>query len=272
MSHGNRKTIENEGFRAFQEYIASCTVLIWSEKDGFQHGSGVAVRYAEQDYILTAAHVLEGEPDNNKILVVGRPDAPLKEVDKGDLEDAVFRGTYGRIESSTAKWISIIDRMIHGKGEDIAALKVQNAKESLPNTVFHDLSGQEEHEISDGVFVYIYGYPGELAQQVELRKTGQQGPMVFLHLEERKIKAIPDALDELDPDTHFVTDFSFDENTCDPHGMSGCGIWSFPKFNEEELWLPNLSKLLGIQSGWYRDSKLLAAVRIKQVWDLLDRL
>ena len=44
---------------AFSEYITSCTAIVTSDDDGFDHGSGVAVQYKGKEYILTAAHVLK---------------------------------------------------------------------------------------------------------------------------------------------------------------------------------------------------------------------
>src|SRR5437870_5705113 len=90
LDQTNMIDIEREGFKALDEYLASCTVIITSEAKDFNHGTGVAVRYGNQDYILTAAHVLKGEPDNKEIMLLGRPNASLKEaVQKKQIPDAI---------------------------------------------------------------------------------------------------------------------------------------------------------------------------------------
>ena len=139
LSGNEMLNIENEGFRAVCEYLASCTVTITSETVGFQHGSGVAVRYGDQHYILTAAHVLEQEPDNEKIMVIARPDTPLKEMDKNELKGSVLTGSNGPFAYSSAIHIRITHRLVNNDGVDIAALKIEDAESSLPHTVFHDL-------------------------------------------------------------------------------------------------------------------------------------
>ena len=40
---------------AFSEYITSCTVIVTSDEHGFDHGSGVAVRYKGKEYIRNVA-------------------------------------------------------------------------------------------------------------------------------------------------------------------------------------------------------------------------
>ena len=63
------KDIDKEACKALQEYFASCSVIISSKTPGFEHGTGVAVKYRNESYILTAAHVLQQEPINENILV-----------------------------------------------------------------------------------------------------------------------------------------------------------------------------------------------------------
>jgi len=59
--------IDAEAQKAISEYFASCSVVVTSETSGFEHGTGVAVSYNNKNYILTAAHVLENEPENGKL-------------------------------------------------------------------------------------------------------------------------------------------------------------------------------------------------------------
>lgn len=270
LSRSDMIDIDNEGCNALQEYLASCTVIITSEAGGFEHGTGVAVRYDNQDYILTADHVLTGEPDDDKIMIVGRPAAPIQEVKKDHLHGAVFGASQKPVTFSAATHITITQRLAGKVGEDIAALKLQDAKTYLPHTIFHDLSDQGETHIDVGAIVHLFGFPGELAQQVKHRVTKQSGAAAFPYFAQQKIGQLCAAPDKLDSSLHFVTDFTYDDTTCDPKGMSGCGVWSIPQIEKGKLWLPSKSQLLGIQSGVYRKAGLVVVVRIERVLDLLS--
>jgi len=267
---------DEEGSKALQHYYASCSVVINSKTPGFEHGTGVAVRFNGQDYIVTAAHVLKNEPRNEKLLIIGRPDSNLKEVEKHELPRAFFDGTHGRINSSTGTHVTITDRLARKELGDIAALKVQNTNATLPHTVFHDLSAQRETDIPEGKPVVVCGFPGELALHAQHRMTGQIGVAVFTYFAWQHIVALPQSSDQLDPcnpfdaNIDFITDFILENDTCDPKGMSGGGAWTIPKIKEGEVWSPRRTQLLGIQSGFYRRSKLLRLVRVERVLDLLS--
>lgn len=260
--------IAEEALNALDEYTGSCTVILTSTNPMAQHGSGVAVIFRGQHYILTAAHVLREEPDNEKLRVIGRPDGPLHFLrGKQGLAEAISRRTHIP-NFSSATPISIDDRLSH-EGEDIAALKVQNPTAVLPYTVFHDLSGQGEPQLSVGQIVTIFGFPGELAKHYEQTTTGRRGWAAFPHVTMQPIKDVAGAPKRLDPTVDLVTDFDYPEDQCDPRGMSGCGAWSIPGATKGEIWSAGKAQLLGILIGHYRDSKLLRFVRIERVVRLL---
>ena len=83
--------IEDEGYKATQEYLASCTVCTTGTCETFEHGTGVAVSFRGKRYILTAGHNTEDEPDDNKILMIGRTNAPLVDVPKDKLSEQFLR-------------------------------------------------------------------------------------------------------------------------------------------------------------------------------------
>lgn len=269
LGRSERAWIEDEGYKALVEYMHSCTVTITSENKDFEHGTGVSVKYSNKNYIFTAAHVLAQEPDNEKILLIGKSDAPLIHVDKDSLPRAAFAGTHGRPSFASPSNVNIEERILGDSSEDIAALKVKNIDESLPYTIFHNIYTQGATKITTGEIVHICGFPGELAQQVEHRETKQRGATVFFHNEQREIKQISAAPYKLNPKIYFVTDFTIDEGTCNPKGMSGCGIWSIPKFKKGKVWSSNESQLLGIQSSFFPESELLKAIKIERLLRLL---
>jgi len=260
--------IADQLLKALDEYTASCTVIIASTNPSVNHGSGVAVKYGDEQYILTAAHVLRNEPDNANIKILGRPDGPLQLLrGKQEFEEALAKGTYTPVFSSSTS-ISIGDRLSHD-GDDIAALRVENLNKYLPHTLLHKLSAHEDTQISIGEAVSIFGFPGELAKHYERKSTGQRGWAAFPHVTVQTIKDISAAPERLDASRDLITDFDYPEDKCDPHGMSGCGAWRIPNAKKEEIWSAHRSQLLGIEIGHYETSHLLRFVRIERVLRLL---
>ncbi len=265
--------IDEQGAKAIQHYLASSSVAINSQTPGFEHGTGVAVRYMGENYIVTADHILRKEPRDEKLLIIGRPDFALREVEKSEIPNAFFRGTHGPIRSSTGTQVTITRRLTTKKIGDIAAIKIKDAQQYLPHTVFHDLSNQGEINISEGTPVVICGFPGEFTLHAQHTVTGQHGIAIFTGFAWQSIVALPESLDlsnPMDPKIDFVTDFSL-RASWDPKGMSGGGAWAIPKTKNRELWFPSQAKLLGIQSGFYRNNSLLRLTRIECVLDLLSQ-
>lgn len=264
----NTNEVETVALDALDEYVASCTVAIASINGEVEHGSGVAVKFNDQCYILTAAHVLKGEPDNERIRIVGRPDGPLQMLrGKQELKDAIRLKTH-RPAFASATAVCIIDRLTH-ELDDIAALKVHNPIADLPRTIFHDLSVYKDSDTAVGTAVTIYGFPGELAQHYEQRLAGRSGWAAFPHITIEEIKDISSAPEKLQPSIDLITSFDYPEETCNPRGMSGCGAWSFPGAQKGQLWHAGMSQLLGILIGHYRDAKILRFVRSGRVQRLL---
>ena len=261
--------IDNQAFNALQEYLASRTVVITSKTPTFQHGTGVAIKFRGNDYILTAGHVLKGEPNIENFMVIERPNVPLKDLPKTHIPDAVHGGSHGPIHTSRAKEIQIKHRFVSDKKKDIGVLSVYNASEDLSNTIFQDVSSEPIPEVSVGTVVNIFGVPGELAQTVENKITGEIGAMGFSFLSQEKIKQDSSPIKDYDPNVHFLTSFTEDEYACNPHGMSGCGVWSIPKTENETMWIPNKSRLLGLLTAWHKSSGSLLMVRIETIIDFI---
>lgn len=260
--------IATELLNALDEYTASCTVALASTNSQVEHGSGVAVTLDGQCYILTAAHVVSGEPDDEKIRILARPDGPLRLLrGKQELADAAERGTHGAAFSSATP-IKITGRLSN-VGEDIAALKVQDPNATLPRTIFHDLSVQGEPRIDVGMEVTIFGFPGELAKHYEQQSTRRRGWTVFPHITVEVVEDTSSAPGRLDPSRVLIASFDYPEESCNPRGMSGCGVWSIPTPTKGEIWSAGKTRLLGILRGHYPDAKMLRFARIERVLRLL---
>jgi len=134
--------LQRQYLSAIDEYTGSCTVVITSVNHPGPHGSGVAVTYQGSEYILTAAHILQIEPAKSDLRIIGRPDAPLNIVHgRQELAAELARSSGVRQILSVATAIMITGR-VTAPADDIAALKVDNLRASLPHTIVHDLSRQ----------------------------------------------------------------------------------------------------------------------------------
>lgn len=262
------KEVENQFFAALDEYTCSCTVTITSIDPVTPHGSGVAVKYGDKEFILTAAHVLEDKHDNTKLRILGRPDSPLQMLrGKQELADAIKRDV--PIKFSSAASFAVTRRLV-ADDDDIAALEIINLRTVLPHTILHDLLHQGEVVIATDTPVKIFGFPGELAQTYEHQITKKRGVSVFPHITDQMIVDISRAPGIIDPSIYFLTDFDYPKEQCDPHGLSGCGGWSFPLPSKGQIWLPHSTQLLGVEIGHYESRNVLQFVHINRVLRLLS--
>jgi hypothetical protein len=50
----------------------------------------------------------------------------------------------------------------------------------------------------------------------------------------------------------------------EPHGMSGGGTWRQPRHDQTVLWTPDTLWLVGINTAWFRKSKVLYCTKVDQ--------
>ena len=207
--------IDEQGSKAFQHYLASSSVAINSLTPGFEHGTGVAVRYKVRAlHSHSRPHFGERtarreSSDNWEARLCPKRNR------KTEIPNAFFHGTKGPVRSSTGIHLKITRRLINKRLGDIAAIKVEDVQRYLPHTAFHDLSNQSEINISEGISVVICGFPGEFALHAQHRVTGQYGVAIFLGFAWQKIVSLSSNLDlsnPMDPHIDFLTDFSIPEH------------------------------------------------------------
>jgi hypothetical protein len=215
--------IEKAATVAFSEYITSCTVIVTSTNNTFDHGTGVAVRYRGKSYLLTAAHVLKPLHDNRNLRFIGRPPVPFKNVTMNQLRESSVAESvpFGYSESTSLH----VSKLIFGEAdEDVVAIEINGAHHSLLHTIFHDLTQYEPEHLVVGSVASAFGFPGEIAQQVLHKPADKRGVLAnSLHVD-LEIQDISLAPDKLNPALNFITDYTFDGTECNPKGMSGCGI------------------------------------------------
>jgi hypothetical protein len=99
---------------------------------------------------------------------------------------------------------------------------------------------------------------------------------ILLNVEWRFVVEPVIGLSGFNPTKHFLVDFSEDTHSKGyvtlPAGMSGSGIWMYPAFEQDNVWYSTNMLLVGIQSSWYRQSRLIKGVRIGRLLHLLQAL
>jgi len=266
MAQGKIGIIEDHGGEAIEEAIAYSTIGIASE-DGTTLGTGVAIRYKEYNLIVTARHVLESV-DLDTSWLFPPSHAPLVRAAKKDLPELLARRNRIKIPSTQILISKSAD-------DDLAVLFVDASCLTRQNVRFHELD-DTRNTPEPGVNIVIMGYPGEIAVSPREGPASFEGYEILLNVEWRFVVKPVIGLSGFNPTKHFLVDFSEDTHAkglvAHPAGMSGSGIWTYSAFEQDNVWYSTNMLLVGIQSSWYRQSRLIKGVRIGRLLHLLHAL
>jgi hypothetical protein len=160
--------------------------------------------------------------------------------------------------------------------DDLAVLVIDPSFVPSPHLRFHQI--QDDRRTPDvGSYVVLFGLPSELLRLVgplEEKSTGRMGYMTFGNFEWRTIvKGECHDLENFNPTRHFLIDFYgetiSEEYVTHPGGISGCGVWTYPPITKAEVWDPTKVELVGVQSSWYKERRLMKAIKIERLLALL---
>jgi hypothetical protein len=258
--------IEDHAGEAIEEAIACSTIGIASE-DGTTLGTGVAIRYKGYNLIVTARHVLESV-DLGGRRIIKKKNAPLPREAKKDLPELLAKQSRIKIPSTQI----LISK---SSDDDLAVLFVDASCLTRQNVRFHELD-DTRNTPEPGVIIVIMGYPVENAVSPREEPASCAGYEILLNVEWRFVVEPVIGLSGFNPTKHFLIDFSEDTHSkgyvTHPAGMSGSGIWMYPAFEQDNVWYSTNMLLVGIQSSWYRQSRLIKGVRIGRLLHLLQAL
>lgn len=112
-----------------------------------------------------------------------------------------------------------------------------------------------------------FGWPSEYAKTRQVAKDVVQASL-SLKTHATFIKKPETSLSNYDPNYHFVMMHN-DRQPIHPRGMSGGPIWKII-LPDTVVWNPeDAIELVGVQSGYYEQSKLLKATQIKYVLEVI---
>jgi hypothetical protein len=246
---------------AIEERVAWYTVGIVTgsgERKRQGIGTGAAVRWRGQHYILTAEHVLR-ETDPQDLRFFFRPDNTLRREEREEVMARPGVPTRWLLPPADLQVAApIVDADL-----DLAVIPVRSDLQKSRPVLFFEIDAGRASP-AENTTVITTGFPFDIT-----RLTFKDERVAFTSVVWTEVVPPLDGLDrKYDPNRHFLTPFDVDPPTADPAGFSGAGVW-YRKGDTPGIWHPNLD-LAGVVIGYYRRSRVLQIVRREAVEGFLS--
>ncbi len=229
---------------ALHDYVSNRSVALFlrSRPDELYIASGVCVHIANRYLVATAAHNLEGLELSN-VAVIARGEQfgqPLKVLRMG---------------------------LPNPPDHDIAWLELDPEASRRPRLQFVVLDQFAYlHEEVDCQPCFLQGYPAEKVQKpcdAKQRPFLECDGLLTLSIapsrrHSPRVMGVDIAV-EYPPHDGSVDNLGLPP----PPGVSGGGLWLFPRFDDHPVWSAEKARLVGIARGWWKDDRELLATRIE---------
>src|SRR3989338_4780685 len=248
------------------EAVAKYTILIdvsYASSNYPSWGTGTLFKIKDKLFIGTCKHVVEPDYRTEDIRVIYKSDVPMKWTKKDEIKKYPLNEVLKKVSITTAQKISIINRFYSDDIDDLALLEIDPSLKNVKGFQFFTLTDSSVKSADIDMQVYLMGFSVELARQVT-----REGYGTFPYFEESKVVDANDNLQNFDMQRHFLTDFEATEDSADPHGLSGCAVWTRLPSGKNNLWTPNL-RLVGVQHGYYNKRRVLVATRVERLLRLI---
>jgi hypothetical protein len=229
--------------------------------DSEEPGTGLAARWGEHNFILTARHVLEGaEPNNLKFFCY--PEGGMK-----------YRGPADMRLQDTVEAVSMSEQqaVIHRCDWEDLALMTTIPKAVGKHTEFFEIANRWI-DPPEGEIVHCFGFPFDKGVLVDRRRVGpkeERGVALYASVfsadvlplpteDERKFK-MPD----FDPERHYLIPFADATVGRHPRGYSGAAVW-WESDESQVVWAPNF-KFAGICTCCYKKGSVEQVVKASVV-------
>ena len=262
----NEKALLEHARLGILEAVARYTILIdvsYASSKSPSWGTGTLFKIKDKLFIGTCKHVVEPDYRTEDIRVIYKSDAPMKWTKKDEIKKYPLNVVLKKVTITTAQKISIINRFYSDDLDDLALLELDPSLENVKGFQFFTLTDASIKSADINMQVYLMGFSIELARQVT-----REGYGTFPYFEESEIVDVSDNLQDFDSQRHFLTDFETTEDSVDPHGLSGCAVWTRLPSGKNNLWTPNL-RLVGVQHGYYNKNRVLVASQAERLLKLI---
>ena len=265
----NSSDLEKQAIIGVQEAIAWHTVAIdvsLGSKDNPDWGTGSLVKIKGKSFIVTCKHVLKPGHKNEDLRFLYRSEKAFRWVDKEVIREISIYKIYKHVYKTFPQNIPITNRIYSDDEDDLVLLEVDMSSHEVTQYNFFDMN-LDALTPEANTPVYFMGFSRELARRATM--YGDIGVFPFFGISpiiDKKVNS-----DDFNPERHFLIDFrtfGIDEYNMNPHGLSGCGLWSRTPSGPDKLWTANIY-LVGIQHGYFRRSEVLKATRIERLIQLV---
>jgi hypothetical protein len=239
-------------------------IAVIKEERTIQWGTGTFFRVAEESFLVTASHVWD--------------EAVRYKVE----EDLFVFDVAGRRQDGFGLRPVHLSGTIHRAKDppDVAVFALS------PQTV-SELSGCRFLRLSDVSLrprapgrCWVFGYPRETAEDIPGKSLFVFNQLFIL----APLCEPPPSLTNYEPDGHFLLDAARDD-IWQPdgtpatmpsrlNGISGCSIWQpeWPNGNSAGSWDPQRTRVVGVQTSYYRESSLIKGTQWGAVASVLYRV
>jgi hypothetical protein len=228
-------------------------------------GTGSLIEFNRRFFILTCKHVVLENYKDEGVRIIFNPDRGLQIADnKNEIKQTpVYKLNEKVTGKSFPEEITIINRFYSENADDLVFLEFNPLSKQVKENEFYDLSklGIIEPEVDKPM--YLSGFSAELA-----RRVARYGFGVFPYFLASQISTKEIDSDDFNPQKSFLIEFERTEDAVDPHGLSGCGVWTRLPSGKDNFWTPNIF-LVGVQTGYYEGSQLLVATKANRILGLI---
>jgi hypothetical protein len=210
-------------------------------------GTGIGVRWRETYLILTAAHVLQQTPYERlyfflpcDTLVHPASAIPAKKA-------AVELRTRFLLEKP---------HVLLSEDFDLAAVVLELQSDEIGKHHFYELDSTHTTPLTPTQIGFL-GYPGATAIPIERN---------FMAAVYYDFGLIGDAPPKYDQQSQVSVSYPTD-NSIDPHGLSGSGLWFSPPA-QKKIWAPDVA-LVGLATIYDRDFQVLVGYKVESLVEFL---
>ncbi|MEQ1590473.1 MAG: hypothetical protein ABL902_08990 [Gallionella sp.] len=237
------KTAGDAASVTLHNYVSdrSVALLLRPTLNELRIGSGTCIRIANTYLIATVGHNFDGLALNQ-----------IELLPRGGNTEASLPIVAGQFRTSPdVGWLEV----------DSEAILRSNIK-AVDICQLSPLVDEENNQ----VVVLVQGYPGErvkaVAESTHCPHVESDGLLSLVIPPRERSKVVPfvDFAIEYPPWDRSVDQLPLPV----PLGISGGGVWQVPTFDNQVLWTPGQSRLLGLVESWQEKSRELFCVRIEQ--------
>lgn len=254
--------LEEQADIAIQETLSSLTVAIdVSGQDVPAWGTGSLIKFKGRYFILTCSHVVEEGRKNDEIGVLFPPKGKLKTAKKTVVQSTSLESLIRFYAGSYRQKIDIIHRY-YSQADDLVLLELDSSSDNIKANSFYDLAERGIITPQSDQLIVLAGFSRELARDLGGKKMGVLPYFLKTALSTKMIET-----SSFNSETQFLIEHTYDEESAEPQGISGCGVWVRLPSGKNNIWTSNLY-LAGVERAVYPKNEVLVVTKADRIMEL----